>query len=368
MTTGFLFHEKYMWHATGEQWLPTEGEPYTQPLAHVENPETKRRFKNLLDASALAEVLVPLKPRMATVEEIARVHEAAYIQRIADLSARDGGEAGFGTPFGRGGYEIALLSAGGLLAATDAVMMGQVQNAYALARPPGHHALPHTGYGFCIFNNFAIAIRAAQKQYGLKRIALIDWDAHHGNGAQTIFYNEPNVLTISLHQDRCYPRESGLLSEAGEGAGYGYNLNLPLPPGSGHGAYLAAFERVVIPALRRYQPELILVASGFDANYFDPLSRLMAYSETFRQMTRWLVEVAAEFCNGRIVMGHEGGYSPAYVPFCGLAVMEELSGASSGITDPFLHVCDNAGGQTLQPHQAAMLAEAETHLAWITAI
>lgn len=365
MTTGWLFHERYMWHTTGLQWLPTAGEPDTQPLLHVENPETKRRLKNLVDASALVDVLQPLRPRSATVAEIERVHEPAYLQRIRAESAHMGGDAGYGTPFTRGGYEIALLSAGGVLAAVEAVMTGAVRNAYALARPPGHHALPHTGYGFCIFNNLAIAARHAQATYGLRRIAILDWDVHHGNGAQAIFYSEPGVLTLSVHQDLLYPRDSDRLTENGAGAGLGYNLNLPLPAGCGHGAYLSAFERVVAPALRRYRPELILVACGYDANYFDPLGRMMASADTFRQMTHMVKAVADECCEGRLVLAHEGGYSEAYVPFCGLAVLEALSGADSGLQDPFRGVCADAGGQDLQPHQAAAIAAAEALVARI---
>ncbi len=363
--TGFLFHETYMWHATGTQWLPTAGYPSTQPLAHVEGPEAKRRIKNLVDASALADMLVPLKPRPATVTEIERVHTPDYIARIAALSAATGGDAGYGTPFGSGGYEIALLAAGGILAAVEAVVAGQVANAYALARPPGHHALPDTGYGFCIFNNSALAVRHAQATLGLRRIALVDWDAHHGNGAQHIFWEEPDVLTISLHQDNSYPKNSGTLAENGGGNGLGANINVPLPPGSGHGAYLAAFERVVAPALRRFKPELILVASGLDCNYFDPLARMMAYSETFRAMTRHIRTIAAETAGGRVVVVHEGGYSEAYVPFCALAILEELAGADSGIADPFRDVCGLAGGQDLQPNQDAVIRQAEALVAGV---
>ena len=363
--TGLLFHETYMWHATGTQWLPTAGFPLTQPLAHVEGPEAKRRIKNLVDASALADVLVPLKPRSATPAEIGRVHTPEYIARIAAESAGAGGDAGFGTPFGPGGYEIALLSAGGVLAALEAVVAGRVANAYAIARPPGHHALPDTGYGFCIFNNGAIAIRHAQAALGLRRVALVDWDAHHGNGAQHIFYEDPEVLTISLHQDNSYPKNSGTVAENGAGRGLGANLNIPLPPGSGHGAYVAAFERVVVPALRRFRPELILVASGLDCSYFDPLARMMAYSETFRVMTQLLMQVAAETAAGRLVGIHEGGYSEAYVPFCGLAILETLAGHDSGIADPFRDVCGLAGGQTLQPHQDAVIRTVEPRVAGV---
>ena len=158
-----------------------------------------------------------------------------------------------------------------------------------------------------------------------------------------------------------YPRDSGGLDERGEGPGAGFNINIPLPAGSGHGAYLATLERVVVPALRAFRPELIVVPSGFDGNMYDPLGRMMAYSETFRAMTRTLMAVADELCGGRLVLSHEGGYSPVYVPFCGLAVMEELSGVKTAIDDPMAAAAALVGGQDLQPHQDQIIRQAERY-------
>ncbi len=205
----------------------------------------------------------------------------------------------------------------------------------------------------------------AQAKLGVKRIATVDWDVHHGNGTQSAFYADPNVLTISLHQNQLYPVESGKLEERGTGAGFGYNLNIPLPPGSGAGAYLSAFERVVVPALRKYQPEMILVSSGFDACGFDPLARMMLHSEAYRSMARAMKDVASELCHGRLVLAHEGGYSAVYAPYCGLAVMEELSGRRSAIADPFLAAVSGWGEQDLQPHQEKAIDRAAANLAGI---
>src|SRR5262249_52769719 len=152
------------------------------------------------------------------------------------------------------------------------------------------------------------------------RVATVDWDVHHGNGTQAIFYDDPSVLTISLHQDNLFPAASGGIAENGTGPGEGFNINVPLPPGSGPGAYVAAFERVVLPALRRFKPELIVVPSGFDAGGVDPLGRMMMSAGGFRELTALLMAVAKELCGGRIVMTHEGGYSEMYAPYCGLAV------------------------------------------------
>jgi acetoin utilization deacetylase AcuC-like enzyme len=167
------------------------------------------------------------------------------------------------------------------------------------------------------------------------------------------------VLTISLHQDGLFPTDSGSCEENGEGNGKGYNINIPLPPGCGNGAYLEALRRVVIPALHRFKPELIVVPSGFDAAGVDPLGRMMVSSEGYRQMTRLLLDAAAELCGGKIAMIHEGGYSESYVPYCGLAVLEEMSGVKTLIEDQWATPMASWGQQALQPHQAAAIARAE---------
>ena len=358
--TGWLWHEAFAWHDTGRaRAFDDVHRRWLEPVEHWEHPDTKRRFHNLVEVSGFSEELVPLKPAPANEEQILRFHLPEYVDRVRRLSAEDGGDAGQGAPFSHGAYEIALLAAGGTITAVNAVLDGAVDNAYALVRPPGHHAERDRGRGFCIFANAAIAVMHAFAERGIERAATIDWDVHHGNGTQQAFYDDPNVLTISLHQDQWFPRDSGNLDEAGEGDGDGRNINIPLPPGSGHGAYLAAMERVVLPALRKFRPQLIVVPSGFDGGMYDPLGRMMAHSGTFREMTRQLLEAADELCDGRLVLTHEGGYSPLYVPFCGMAVLEQLSGKQSAVSDPFEDNAAGAGGQDLQPHQSALIAEAE---------
>jgi acetoin utilization deacetylase AcuC-like enzyme len=363
--TGFVFHERYLWHDTRSAagFVPAGG--MVEPDRHAENPDTKRRLKSLLEVSGLLAQLERIEPRMASEHEVLRVHGREYLERVKKLSAENGGDAGALTPFGPGSYEIALLSAGGTLAATDAVLDGRVRNAYALVRPPGHHAEADLGMGFCIFSNVAIAVRHAREVRGLARVAVVDWDVHHGNGTESAFLRDPSVLTISLHQDNYFPAGRGFFEHGGEGAGKGFNLNLPLPPGSGHGAYVAAFERVVVPALRRFRPEAIFVASGFDGGAMDPLGRMLATSATFRALTRSLMTAADELCGGRLILSHEGGYSTAHVPFCGLAVIEELSGIATGVLDPFLDFFAGMGGQQLQPHQDTAIRRAEKMLAAI---
>ncbi|MBM3519316.1 MAG: class II histone deacetylase [Alphaproteobacteria bacterium] len=358
MATGFVFHELYMWHNTWN-WAQVFAPSLTiQPGEHAENPETKRRFRNLLEVSGLLDHLVPIKARPASEDELARAHSRGHIARIKDMSADNGGDASTLTPFGRGSFEIAQLAAGGTMAAFDSVITGKVRNAYALVRPPGHHATADVGMGFCLFANVAVAVHHARASHRVGRISTVDWDVHHGNGTQSLFYSDPTTLTISLHQDNLFPANSGGLDERGESAGKGYNLNIPLPPGSGDGAYIAAFERVVLPALSRFKPELIVVPSGFDASGVDPLGRMMVSSDGYRRMTSLLMKAAADLCQGRLVMSHEGGYSAMYVPYCGLAVMEEMTGIRTGIEDPWSAHMAKWGQQALQPHQEQAIAAA----------
>jgi acetoin utilization deacetylase AcuC-like enzyme len=364
MATGYLWHELFGWHDTGTNTGLFVSDPAAglQPLQHFENAETKTRLNSLVGASGLLEHLVQLAPRSATDEELLRVHTSAHVERIREESELPkGGDAGDGfSPFGHGGFEIAALAAGGAIVAAEAVVSGTVANAYALVRPPGHHATPETGMGFCFFSNLAIAARHLQATGRASRIAVVDWDVHHGNGTQATFWEDPEVLTISVHQDNVFPPDSGAIDEQGGGAGSGTAINVPLPAGSGVGAYLEVFHRVVIPALDAFEPEIILVASGFDASAADPLARQMMTAGGYRQLTDLLLDAAGRLCGGRLMMTHEGGYSAAYVPFCGLAVLESLSGHRTGIEDPFDPIFSGFAGQELQPHQSEVIEAAAT--------
>lgn len=360
--TGWVCHELYFWHNT-QNWNQLFEPGLTiQPGEHAENPETKRRFRNLAEVSGMLDRLTPIAPRPATDAELLRFHTKAHLDHIRALSDAGGGDASELTPMGRGSDEIARLAAGGAVEAASAVMTGAVDNAYVLCRPPGHHALSDLAMGFCLFGNAVIAIEHARAVHGVERAAVIDWDVHHGNGTEAAFYEDPDILTISLHQDRLFPQTTGALEDIGAGAGRGANINIPLPAGSGEGAYLAAMERVALPALRRHAPDLIVVACGFDASAMDPLGRMMLSSDAFRRMTALTVEAAGALCGGRLLATHEGGYSAAYVPYCGLAVLEEMTGAAMGVEDPWLASISGYGGQALTPHQDdAVTAAARLH-------
>ena len=213
------------------------------------------------------------------------------------------------------------------------------------------------GMGFCLFGNAAIAVHHALAARGLERVAIVDWDVHHGNGTQAIFYDDPSVLTISLHQDSCFPPGSGPVEENGAGAGEGYNINVPLPPGTGNGGYLHAFEQVVLPALEAFRPQLIIVASGLDASAMDPLGRMMLTPRGYGQLTQQLLDAAGRLCEGRLVVEHEGGYAEELVPFCALAIVEKLSGIVTEAQNTILQMFpEGFAYHELQAHQEAAVA------------
>jgi acetoin utilization deacetylase AcuC-like enzyme len=364
MTTGYLWHEVYGWHDTGSGPLmgpdPAAG---VQPLAHLAHPDTKRRIHELVSVSGVIDSLVRVRPRPATEAELLRVHTAEHVERIkAESLLPKGGDAGDGfSPFGRGGYEVAALAAGGTIAMTEAVVGGAVDNGYALVNPPGHHARPETGMGFCVFSNVAVAVRHAQAELGIGRVAVVDWDVHHGNGTQAAFDDDPSVLTISLHQDNCFPPASGPVDDRGSGAGTGYALNIPMPPGTGDGGYRYATDTVIAPALEAFAPELVVVACGFDANGMDPLARQLITSTTFVHLTETVLSAAAGSAEGRLVMSQEGGYSPAYVPFCGVATIATMAGLPVP-EDPFFPILAGQAGHDLQPHQKEAVDRAAAHV------
>ncbi|MGH6696973.1 class II histone deacetylase [Sphingopyxis sp.] len=356
MSTGFAWHERMMWHDPGLAVGAVPHNSIFQPGEHFENAETKRRLKNMLDGYDITPALDALSIAPARDEDILRVHTAAYLDRLKalDLTGGDSGtEFGDSAPIAPGGLGIARLSAGAAIAAITSVASGRVDNAYALSRPPGHHAEADRGRGFCVLANIAIGVRAAQHQGLARRVAVVDWDVHHGNGTEAIFYDDPSVLTISLHQDRLYPVDSGFVTDTGAPGAEGSNINVPLPPGSNGETYGHAMDQVVLPALRRFAPDLIVVACGFDAAILDPLGRMMLTSADYRDLTAQILDAATALCGSRVAVVHEGGYSAAYVPFCGAAVIETLLGMPPGIEDPYLPFFAQFGGLELNAPQRA---------------
>lgn len=342
LRTGFFHDEKCLWHSTAglfSLFLPTGG--WVQPPAGAglaESPESKRRIVSLLQVSSLNAVVDFRGAPTATEEELMRVHPNAYLEKFKGLSDDQGGEIGMIAPFGPGSYEIAKLSAGLALHAVDSVLSGTHKNVYVMSRPPGHHRGADTPLGFCLFNNIAIAVESALAKHDINRAVVLDWDVHHGNGTQSIFYERDDVLTISMHQEGCFPPGYSGAEDRGTGKGEGFNINVPLLPGGGHDAYMYAMQRIVTPAIERFSPDLIVVASGLDANSVDPLARMLARSGTFKALTEQTMELADQLCAGRLVLVHEGGYAESSVPFCAHAILEALCGESSNVDDPTLEM------------------------------
>lgn len=358
-STGFICDESYFWHQTGNGALNVNAGGWVQPDTHAENPETKRRVKNLLERSYFMDELKQIAPFLASREHIELNHSSSYIENVKSLDEAGGGDIGEDAIVGPDSYEIARKSAGGVMKAVDAVMTNEVQNAYTLNRPPGHHAEPEDGSGFCLFNNIAIAAKHARKKYGLKRILILDWDVHHGNGTETAFYEDPDVLFISIHQENIFPKDRGRVKDVGEKKGEGYNVNVVLPAGTGNAGYLEVFKEIIEPIADQFQPELIMLSAGQDASRFDPLGRMLITAEGYYQMTERLKNIAEKHCGGKLVACHEGGYSTAYVPFCTLRIIESLRGKRSSVQDPYDRAFDE--GPFYQNQQAAIDQVKDTH-------
>jgi acetoin utilization deacetylase AcuC-like enzyme len=333
-----------------------------EPQRHVARPTLVGRAQRLIERSGLLRHLDQIESRPATLDEVTRVHTREYVERLHRICQQGGGEAGDFAPASPETYSVALLAAGGALAAVDAVATGRVRNAYGLLRPPGHHATPDQAMGFCFLNNVAIAARYAQDRHGLGRVAILDWDVHHGNGTQAAFYDDASVLFISFHQDNWYPLNSGRVEDVGTGTGTGFTINVPLPAGTGNEGYMSAIDRIVVPAMRRFAPDLILVSAGQDPNAVDPLARMAMSADGFRRMADRVADLADDLCGGRLAAFHEGGYSEGYAPVCTWAVVEGLCGVRTGHADPYASWLDEVDmNRAIGPAAAAIDRVVELH-------
>jgi len=310
--TGLVYDERYLLHDPGP-W-------------HVERPDRLRAIQQRLATSGLLKELILLEPQPAPLEWIARLHDPDYItrfQRACQKGQRifDTGDCGICPK----SFEVACLAVGGVFAAADAIMAGRIDNAFCAVRPPGHHAERSRAMGFCFFNNVALGARYLQEQHGLERIAIIDWDVHHGNGTQHLFETDPTVFYLSLHQNpaTCYPG-TGRQKEIGRGPGQGFTLNIPMPPHSRDQDYLQALEGLALPALRNFKPDCLLISAGFDAHQSDPLAHMDLTEKGYRDMAGLLGDLARDHCAGRLITVLEGGYNLAVLGECVLEHIQVL--------------------------------------------
>jgi len=317
MKAGLVYDPIYLEHDTGD---------------HVENSQRLVAAMSYLKETGIEEKLTCLSSRPALLEELEVIHTTEYISYVKGKAERGGGWLDPDTVMSSKSYEAALHAAGGLMVAVEAVMKGEVDNAFALVRPPGHHAIHDRAMGFCIFNNMAIAAKFALSKFSLNRILIADFDVHHGNGTQDAFYADPKVLYFSTHQYPFYPG-TGWMDETGMGEGEGATVNFPMAAGWGDEEYLRAFNEVMVPVARRFQPQLILVSAGFDAHWADYLAMMRASVKGFAQMVMILKELAAELCQGHLVFTLEGGYNLQVVASSIKDVFAVLMG-NSEIDDP----------------------------------
>jgi acetoin utilization deacetylase AcuC-like enzyme len=335
-STGLVFDDRYLQHNSNPLRLPISKQPlpFVEPVDHPSNPRLVERTMKLLGMTGLLDDLVRIPGQRATEDDLLVYHTEWYLEHVRSLCASGGGDAGAGAPVGADSYEVAMHAAGGVKSAVDAVMTDKVDQSYALVRPPGHHAMAEKGMGFCVFANVVAAAHHARKTYGLGRVLILDWDVHHGNGTQDAFYADPDVMFISIHQDRWFPPQFGWVDQSGSGDAVGTTVNIPLPAGSGNIAYETAFDEVVTPVVEQFNPDLIIISAGQDASAQDPLARMVVTTDGFRMMSRVMQKLAAKVCGGRLVLAQEGGYSEPYAPYCTMAIFEALLGKVTGIEEP----------------------------------
>ena len=293
---GLVYHPDFLKHKTG-------------PM-HPERPERLTAIMSLLEEKGLAEKLKRIEPKPAGESWITSVHSPQHVASLRAVGAQAGDDLAYvdgDTPMSRDSLDVAFLAVGGVLAGIDAVMNGEVRSVFCAIRPPGHHAEPARAMGFCLFNNVAIGARYFQKHYGLRKILIVDWDVHHGNGTQAAFYKDPSVLFFSTHQYPFYPGTGGEL-EQGLGAGIGSTINVPMKAGSGDDEYIEVFNSRLIPVAKEFEPDAIIISAGFDAHRNDPLASMRLTEEGYAQLSRIVKGIAEEHAGGRIISCLEGGY------------------------------------------------------------
>ena len=315
--TGLVHSAKYLGHQPG--------------AGHPESPARLDAVLSGIGKAVPAARLLRIAPRSATRSELELCHTADYLDTVESEIRAGYSQISTGdTNVSSGSWDAALHAAGGVFEAIDAIMAGRVQNAFCAVRPPGHHASMQRGMGFCLFNNVALGARYVQQKYGIERVLIADWDVHHGNGTQDIFYTDPSVFFFSTHQWPFYPG-TGAASERGLGKGKGYTLNCPFPRGSGRTEVVGAFQAGLVPAMRHFQPGFVLISAGFDGRASDPIGQFVLTDADFAELTRIVLQIAADYAGSRLVSVLEGGYSLAGLASACGAHVSELAAAGTNV-------------------------------------
>ena len=359
-----FFHPGVFDHDTGSGFFEADASPFLSVLEkHPENDDRLRNMWAVLQQGPISEALDWFQGDAAQRADLERFHNTAYIDELESIPVTETRSFSSTTVFGPGSFQICLDAAGQALAAARHVFNGNGSIAYALIRPPGHHAQPQMADGYCFFNNIGIAIEALRAG-GLERAAVIDWDVHHGNGTQQGFYDDADVLTVSLHMNHgawgvTHP-QTGDVDEVGRASGLGKNLNLPMPYGSGDAAYLRVFDEIIAPAVRAHRPEILFIANGQDANQFDPNGRQLLSMNGFYELGKRARALADECCDKRLVLVQEGGYAISYAAYCLHASLQGVLQRKPGLDDPLAYMQEDVSGldrfikQWRQRHAAAL--------------
>jgi len=299
--TLFIYDDMYLQHDTGQ--------------GHPENAKRLLNTREYLRTTKIMEQVLQESPRAASTEEINLVHPQSYVQSVKQIAEGGGGWLDDDTAVSGASYQAAIYAAGAVLKAADSIMEEKEKNAFCLIRPPGHHATPERGMGFCLFNNAAIAAKYLQTHYHLKKILIVDWDVHHGNGTQDTFYEDPTVMYFSMHRYPFYPG-TGQREENGKGEGRGFNINIPLPANTDNKEYKKIFSEVIEEQAELFAPEFIIISAGFDAYKKDPIGGLNLEIEDFGILTEIVLKAAQNHCNGKLISCLEGGYNLQDLPLC----------------------------------------------------
>lgn len=301
MNIGIITSDFFKEHDTSE--MKEDGK-----YIHPESSQRLDAINDYLKNKEVWKVAEKIPVREISDEELFKIHTPDYIASLIDFCKKGGGRIDEDTVTSIKSYDVAKVAAGSVLQAVDFVMQDKLKKVYCIVRPPGHHAVPESSMGFCLFSNISLGAVYAMSKYNLDRIMVIDWDAHHGNGTEKIFYHSEKVFTVSWHQYPFWPF-TGNYTDVGADKGHGYNLNIPIPEGFTDEVYIETFEKIVIPAARKYKPQLIFLAAGYDAHYKDTLSGLNLTSPIYDYLSKKVVELSEELCNGKLITCLEGGYN-----------------------------------------------------------